>query len=386
MKILHVVPSYLPAIRYGGPILSVHGLCKGLVRRGHEVHVFTTNVDGPRDSAVPLGVPVDLDGVKVWYFEVDSLRRLFWAPAMKNALRDWLPTFDVLHTHSVFLWPTWAAARAARAHQVPYVLSPRGMLVRELINRKSSVAKNVWLTMVERRNLDGSALVQFTSRREADDARALNLPVHESRIIPNGVELASFDKQGRAAVAVRPNGGRRPFILFIGRINWKKGLDRLIRALASVPGCRLVVAGNDEEHYQPVLQIVAQQAGTADRITFLGSVDGDEKADLLSRALLLVLPSYSENFGNVVLEAMAAGCPVVVTPRVGAADIVRESGGGVVLDGDQECLGAGIRQLISNPSALTQMGVMGREFVRAGYTWDAIANEMDEAYEFVASR
>ena len=68
LKLLHVVPTYLPATRYGGPIYSVHGLCKALAVRGHEVHVFTTNVDGPGDSAVPLGRPVDLDGVKVWYF------------------------------------------------------------------------------------------------------------------------------------------------------------------------------------------------------------------------------------------------------------------------------------------------------------------------------
>ena len=70
MKILHVVPSYYPAVRYGGPIVSVHGLCKALVEEGHEVHVYTTNVDGDKESDVALGVPVDLDGVKVWYFPV----------------------------------------------------------------------------------------------------------------------------------------------------------------------------------------------------------------------------------------------------------------------------------------------------------------------------
>src|SRR5689334_8622158 len=133
MKILHVVPSYFPAVRYGGPIHSVHGLCKALAARGHEVEVFTTNVDGPVDTDVPLAAPVAMDGVKVWYFPAPALRRLYWSPAMAKALRERISSFDVAHLHSVFLWPTWAAARIARRGNVPYVLAPRGMLVRELI-------------------------------------------------------------------------------------------------------------------------------------------------------------------------------------------------------------------------------------------------------------
>src|SRR5262249_2892122 len=68
MRILHVVPTYLPAVRYGGPIFAVHGLCRALARRGHHVEVFTTNVDGSGASPVPLGEPVDLDGVQIRYF------------------------------------------------------------------------------------------------------------------------------------------------------------------------------------------------------------------------------------------------------------------------------------------------------------------------------
>ena len=93
-------------MRYGGPIHSVHGLCRALAARGHEVEVFTTNVDGPHDSNVPLGDPVDLDGVKVWYFPVPAFRRLYWSPTMGKALRQRAAAFDIVHAHSVFLWPT----------------------------------------------------------------------------------------------------------------------------------------------------------------------------------------------------------------------------------------------------------------------------------------
>src|SRR5487761_2434080 len=111
MRLLHVVPSYYPAVRYGGPIRSVHGLCRALARRGHEVHVYTTNVDGPGVSAVPTDRPVDMDGVQVHYFEVQSPRRLYRSPAMRRCLRATVGGFDAVHIHSVFLWPTWAGAR-----------------------------------------------------------------------------------------------------------------------------------------------------------------------------------------------------------------------------------------------------------------------------------
>src|SRR5262249_52555300 len=106
VRILHVVPSYLPATRYGGPIYSVHGLCTALARRGHEVHVYTTNVDGDGVSPVRVGVPVTFDEVHVTYFETGVGRRLFRSPGMRRAFYEALAGFDVVHLHSVFLWPT----------------------------------------------------------------------------------------------------------------------------------------------------------------------------------------------------------------------------------------------------------------------------------------
>ncbi len=112
MRLLHVVPTYFPATRYGGPIYAVHGLCRALVRRGHGVDVFTTNVDGNLSSAVPLSVPVDLDGVSVSYFPA-SYRRLYVSPLMRRMLDQTMGRYDLVHLHSVYLWPTYAAARAA---------------------------------------------------------------------------------------------------------------------------------------------------------------------------------------------------------------------------------------------------------------------------------
>src|SRR6516162_11089244 len=95
MRILHVVPSYLPAVRYGGPIFAVHGLCRALAARGHHVEVFTTNVDGPNNSAVPLGISVPLDGVHVRYFPSKKIRRLYWSPPLGRTLKSHIAEFTV---------------------------------------------------------------------------------------------------------------------------------------------------------------------------------------------------------------------------------------------------------------------------------------------------
>src|SRR5262249_28295097 len=151
----------------GGPIFAVHGLCRALASRGNEVQVFTTNIDGPGITATPIATPVDLDGVQIRYFPCPLLRRLYWSPPLGRALHREIVKFDIVHLHSVFLWPTWAAARAARNAGIPYVLSPRGMLVRDLIARRSRLAKSTWIHLIERSNVEQAVALHLTSQLEA---------------------------------------------------------------------------------------------------------------------------------------------------------------------------------------------------------------------------
>lgn len=365
MKILHVVPTYFPARRYGGPIVAVHGLCKALVARGHEVHVFTTNVDGDGTLDVPVVTPVDVDGVQVRYFPSPQ-PRVYRSPAMRRALAKETGAFDVVHTHAVYLWPGVAAARAARATGVPYVISPRGMLVPELIARKSRFAKTLWLRLFERRGFAHAAAIHFTSALELEDARRVGLPLPSPIVIPNGVDLPP-----------RPNVPREErTLVFLGRVNWKKGLDRVIEALPRL-GARLLVAGNDEEHLTPQLRALAEKAG-AD-VEFLGPVYGAAKDELLARATLFVLLSTSENFGNAVLEALAMETPAVLSAGVGLAEeVVRAHAGVVGLDD--------VPALLADPARRVEMGRNGRALVESRFAWPRVAQEMEEAYCSIRSR
>jgi len=382
MRVLHVLPSYLPAVRYGGPVIATHGLCRALVRAGCDVSVFTTNVDGESISPVPIEKPVMLDGVSVRYFPVPRLRRLYYSPAMGRALNEECAGFDVLQLHSVFLWPTWAAARAARRAGIPYLVSPRGMLVQDLIARKSALLKRAWIALIERRNLERAAGIHVTSRLEALELQRFGLALPALHEVPNGVDAAGGEGGADALPAEVETllGSGRAVILALGRINWKKGLDRLIPALARLPEAILLIVGNDEEGHIFALRDVARREGVSDRLAFAGPVFGSAKAALYRRASVLALASYSENFGNVVLEAMAEGCPVVVTPEVGAAPIVEELGGGLVVQGNPQALAEGLQKLLRDPALRAAMGKRAGDLLRVKYSWDAVAGRMMEVY------
>lgn len=372
MDLLHVTPTYWPATRYGGPIESVHRLAVAQRALGHDVHAVATSVDGDGDLDVAIEKPVDVDGVDVRYTRSSHLRRTYWSPGLARQVSALLPRAAVLHVHSVFLWPTSKAARLARRAGVPYVVSPRGMLVPELIAQRGSWRKRAWLALVEKRTLRDAAAIHVTSERERIDLERVGIrglpPVI---VVPNGVELPDGS-------ADRPRDPAS--IVFLGRLSWKKRIDWAIRALASCPLAELAIAGPDSENLRAQLEAVAREAGVADRVAFLGQVDAARREALLERASLLVLPSLSENFGNVVVEALAHGCPALVTPGVGAAEVVQASAGGWVCAEDEASFAQAVAHAMQSPSQARERGERGREHVEQSLTWRAVAARMVDAY------
>jgi glycosyltransferase involved in cell wall biosynthesis len=374
MRILHVPPSYLPATRYGGPIRSVHGLCRALARRGHDVHVFTTSVDGPGDSPVPLGVPVDREGVRVWYFRSPLLRRLYWSPGLGRALRAQVASFDIAHIHSVFLWPTLAACRAARAAGVPYVLAPRGMLAPAAFRQRGWLRKRLWVALFDRTNVERADAVHVTSESEATALRQLGHVPKHVEVVPNGIEPAT----GAGDVARRAD-----VVLYLGRLHPIKGLERLVEAVAEAPGCELWLAGNDEGGYRARLEQLVASRQLVTRVRFLGPVTDAGKHELYRQATMFVLPSHSESFGIAALEAMAHGCPVIVTPEVGLAGPIRAADAGLVCPAD--ALAGAMRALLADAQRRRALAERALRLV-AEYSWDAVAGRVEQLYQRIASR
>jgi glycosyltransferase involved in cell wall biosynthesis len=375
---------YLPAVRFGGPVKTVHALCRGLAARGHTVEVATTNLDVSGVTDAPLDREVHLDGVRIRYFPSPLFHRLRWSPALGRHVRRRIGHFDIVHTHSLFQWPTWAAARSARAAGVPYVVTPRGMLVPDLIRRKSRWAKTAWIAAVERRNLVDAAAVHVTSELEAEDLRTFRWPLQRIEIIPNGIDDPLDDHGSSISADVRTAIAGGEFILALTRINWKKGLDRLIAAMPDVGGTRLVVVGDDIEGHAAALTEEARRAAVSDRVTILPRhVEGADKEALFAAAGIFAMPSLSENFGVAAVEAMGRGLPVLVTPEVGMASIVRECGGGLVVEGNAGAIAGGLNRLVKDRTAARAMGEAGRVHVGLHYGWPSVAERMERLYESV---
>lgn len=380
MRLLHVVPTYLPAMRYGGPIRSVHALCRALAAQGHEAHVFTTNVDGAQDSDVPLERPVDIEGVKVSYFPSPLLRRLYWSPAMRRALLSRVADYDLVHVHSIYLWPTWMAARAARRRGVPYVVSPRGMLVPELIRRKNRWIKEAWIRLIERPNLEHAAVIHTTSAIEAHHLMSFGWSLPEVVTVPHGVDDPPSPSGQPLSPDISAAIAGAPPILAFGRISWEKGLDRLLEALPRVPNARLVIAGDDGGHAAALAE-KARLFRVDERVTIIArQVGGADKEALFGSAALFAMTSLSENFGLAAFEAMRRSLPVLTVPDVGMSEIVREAGAGAVVAPSLDGIADGLGTLLADRVASRAMGLRGRERVVAEYGWDAIATRMSAVY------
>lgn len=374
MKILQVIPTYAPAWCYGGPIRAVHELSMALVRRGHEIHVYTTDGNGPERLPIVPGVETELDGVRVRYFKARGPRRMHFAPEMSRALDRRIWEFDAVHLHSVFLWPTAVAARAAEGMGVPYVISPRGMLVKELVRRRSRMAKSAWIRLFERRTMECAAAVHVTSSIELRELRRFGLRLPRVESIPNGVTLPS-ETASQSVDSARD-------VLYLGRLDGKKRVDLLLRSIAAVPGLSATIAGPDDGE-RSALTALRDRLGLAGAVEIRGPAYGDEKDALLRSHKVLAITSIQENFGNVVTEAMSFGLPVVATDQVGAAELLLRHHAGIVCVGEEHAVSAAIRRMLSDDVLRRSMSDRAREASRM-YSWDRIAASFEACYERAA--
>jgi len=358
----------------------VHGLCKALVALGFEVDVCTTNVDGDGITLIPLGQRVNMDGVGVLYFPVQWPRRLYRSPAMRRFLQNNIDYYDIIHIHTMFLWPGLMVSRLASKKRIPYVVSPRGMLVDELIQGKSRQLKQLWIRLFDRKMIERAAGIHVTSEQERDDLRSFGFELPDQLLIPNGITLPT------KLMIDKPSDLKSEYVLYLGRIDPKKGLDVLIAAMVEVPAKILVIAGSGEERYMSQLHAQVNQLGLAERVQFVGHANDREKWAYYRNAALFVLPSVNENFGNTVLEAMASGCPVVVSPGVGLADTVTKHDCGRVVTQSAAEIAQAIRELLDDPTTAREMGKRGEQVAESHYSWSRIAADMSSAYQQLTKR
>jgi glycosyltransferase involved in cell wall biosynthesis len=396
MKILYALHSYKPAYRVGGPILSVSAIAERLVKRGHEVTVFASNSNLDEDLDVECGRPVCLNSVQVWYFRrKDPLKRwlpfipyfsksmgFLYTPGMKVELARLLPTLDCVHTHLPFVYPSYAAAKAAINHRKPLFYHQRGVFDPERLHFRG-LKKRLYIEIIEKPIMNKATTLIALTEAERESFRRLAIGTH-CEILPNGIDCNLHKTSPEPGSLQRLGIKDSNFvILFLGRLQPIKGADLLLEAFLKIsrdfPEAVLVLAGPDEFRIEARFKKKAHESGLSDRIIFPGMVQGNEKINLLARADVFCLPSVGEGFSMAILEAMASGKPVMISPGCHFPEVARHNAGWIV----ERNIGKWTAMLTSALACPDDVRVRGRaalNLVRTSYSWDSIVERLEAVY------
>ena len=382
LRILHVIPWLAP--RYGGPATLVPQAAVSLAERGHHVEILTTNTDRAGVLDVRTGRVVDWAGAAATFHTVSTPRGYLTSWPMLAELWRRASSFDVIHIHSLYRFHGLAAASVARSLGVPYIIQAHGSLDPWHRQQKRR-AKDLYHALIEDPIMHGASGMLCTSRREERSIRDLGYTV-PTWVIPIGINADELRAPGiddfAAAIGI---GDGAQVVTFLGRISAKKGVPLLVESFqaiaAAFPLAHLVIAGPDDEGIGRDLMALVASVGLADRITFPGVLGGPEKRTLLQRSSAFVLASADESFGVAVAEAMAVGCPVVVSPDVAIQDVVLASGAGLVAERESTAIAQAITTILSDLAGAAAMGAAGRRAVAGHFSWPIVAAQMEAMYD-----
>jgi glycosyltransferase involved in cell wall biosynthesis len=310
---------------------------------------------------------------------VPMLRDLRCSASLARALHELAPKVDVIHDHGLWLMPNVDAGRAALHAGKPFIVAPRGMLA-PAARAFSRVKKRIVWGLLQGEVVRRAACIHATSEQEHDEIRdfGLNNPI---AIVPNGIDLPA---PATRSISSTTNGR---IVLSLGRLHPKKGLDRLVRAWATVeaafPDWRLRIVGPDELGHGGQLAALAMEL-KARRISFEKSVAGDAKIAAYRQADLFVLPTLNENFALTVAEALAAGTPVIATKGAPWQRLESEGCGWWIDHGIEPLAAALANAMALTREKLRSMGAKGRTLVSRDFSWDRVARDMLEVYRWLA--
>lgn len=407
IKLLHISPSYYPAFRFGGPIQSVHLLNKALVKKGVKVDVLTTNAgltqdqrkrikdkskEKPFDSAqgdtngwvdpslLDNADKAETSGLRVKYLDFVGYEHYNFSLQMVKEIWKIIDDYDLVHITAVWNFPVLAGALISIIKKKPYIISPRGVLHQEALTSKSGLVKKLYFNLFAKHYLQKAAAIHYTSQIEKEKSEQI-LKHKNSFVIPNGIDISSIALSGKGTAPVTD----KKYLLILGRIDRIKGIDILIPAFANIVkkfnDLILVIAGDERSPYAQEVRKMVEEKKISNNILFTGQVTGDDKWVLYKNALMFVLPSYSENFGMSVVEAMACGCPVVISDKVGIYKEIADNNAGIIVKTDVESVEEGIFKLLNDEKLRETISHNGKAMVEKFYDIDKVADKMIEVYE-----
>jgi len=372
MKILFVVPYYKPAFAYGGPIVVISMLAEQLVLLGYDVTVYTTPSDGTTELKVAKNEQVLVDGVKVFYFSKITGDNTYISVKLWRHLNKTAKNFDVVHIHTWWNFLVLGAALICRRQNIKPVISPHGMLSDYIIYKRNAFAKK-WVHLLIGKRLLKNSWLHVSTEMEWDESHRV-VPDWNGEIIPNLVKLTS-KKYPRPVNDVFTIG-------FISRIDPKKGLDVLIKALSKVNfEYKLLIAGTGETHYIDSLKAIAKKYGNSKHIEWVGWKGGEEKFEYLSQLDLMALTSHSENFAIVIIESLSVGTPVFISNQVGLFKFIADKDYGWVTDMVIENVTANLENLFNDKAKFERINKNAPGQIANEYDDERLARQYIALYD-----
>ncbi|MCL0090494.1 glycosyltransferase [Dehalococcoidia bacterium] len=384
MNILQVIPYFVPAWNSGGPLIVCYDLSKELVRRGHRVSVYTTDV---LDGKTRIREKEEtIDGILVKRFKnlsnsITYKYRLFISPSMISVIRNNLKDFDVVHLHDYYSIQSIIVHHYAKKYNIPYVLQAHGSLTTFF---QKGMQKRIFNAIWGYRILRDTSKVIAITKTEAEQYKSMGVNKNKIEIVPNGIDLFEFDNlpaRGEFRKKWGINDSQK-VILYLARIHKIKGPDLLAKAFAellrNLNNVKLVIAGPNDG-YLPSLKKSIADLEISNKVLFTGPLYGEDKLKAYVDADIYVLPSIYETFPISVLEACACGTPVIVTDRCGIADVI-DGRAGLVVPYDKDQLRDAVLHMIGNDILRREFGEKGRLLVRERFNWEKIAEQMGNIY------
>jgi glycosyltransferase involved in cell wall biosynthesis len=397
VNLLHVIPYYAPAWAYGGAVRAATDLTRALVDAGHHVYVLTTDTLSPTsrtDQTYETIGRVHVYRVCNWSNILRGRLNLSTPVRIEAAARCLIQehAIQVVHCHEVRTVENLRIAPVTNRLGVPLVVSPHGTLPYDT-GRQG--VKRLWDRLFGRRLLPRFDQVIALTANEAADARAVwsacgvTLPDEKISIVPNGVQFEDFANLPPAEPFRERWGlGKGPVVLFMGRLHERKGLQLLIPAFAdavkTAPDARLLIAGPDEG-MSSTLEAQVNQCNLAGRVIFTGMLTGDDRLAALAAADLFALPAVGEGFSMAVLEALACGLPVLLTPGCNFPEVV-DAGAGLVVERQVPALRGALCTLLTGGERRASMGRSARALIQARFTWSQVVTQLEDVYRAVIAR
>ncbi len=382
-----VAPAYWPGFKYGGPVHSLHLLLKELKKHGLNIQVYTTTLF-QKDNMYMERI---VDGVPVKYFPISPLSGSYgYSPGLRIHLKNTVQLFNLVIISSTWEYSTYTAMSVCTGHNVPFIFIPRGMLQRRTFRSKLWKKYPYYKLFIENSVNKASYLIFTTELEKIRTKEVINLKA-PSIVIPNGIDTKLIGKRISKDLFYKnfPELKGDTIITFLGRFVWKKGLDILINAFSSIakefPNVHLVLAGDGEEGYKRKMQRWIKRGSIEDRVSFTGFLTGSMKFSLLKASDIFVLPSYSENFGMALVEAMAAGVPVLTTNKVGIYKEVERERAGIVVTPKPESIYYGLKKLLSEPDLRKAFSQRGRSLVLKYFDIKIVATRYIKLFEEILS-